>query len=149
MAYRPIEVIIEEPPKTEVLIGEPEAITVDVGETKIVDLTYDPIIEPLHITSNGEYFAPEGIDGYSPISVNVPIPDGYIIPKGEKLIKENGNYDVAEFAIAVVSIPKNIQPLNIFENGTYEAGGNIDGYSPINVNVPRGRDIVAVSIREV
>lgn len=118
MAYRPIEVIIEEPPKIEVLIGEPEAITVDVGETKFVDLTYDPIIEPLHITSNGQYFAREGIDGYSPISVDVPIPDGYIMPEGEKSIKENGTYDVREFA-------------------------------SVAVLVPRGRDIVAVSIREV
>lgn len=118
MAYRPIEVIIEEPPKIEVLIGEPEAITVDVGETKFVDFTDNPIIEPLNIVSNGEYFAPEGIDGYSPISVDVPIPEGYIIPEGEKSIKENGTYDVREFA-------------------------------SVAVLVPRGRDIVAVSIREV
>ena len=29
-------------------------------------------VEPLDITSNGTYTAPEGIDGYSPITVNVP-----------------------------------------------------------------------------
>ena len=108
MTYKPIEVIID----------EPKRITVDVGETKVVDFTFDPVIEPLNIVSNGEYFAPEGIDGYSPISVDVPIPEGYVIPEGEKSIKENGTYDVREFA-------------------------------SVAVLVPRGRDIVAVSIREV
>ena len=31
----------------------------------------DPIIQPLEITENGTYTAPDGVDGYSPISVNV------------------------------------------------------------------------------
>ena len=30
------------------------------------------VVEPLSITSNGTYNAPEGIDGYTPITVNVP-----------------------------------------------------------------------------
>lgn len=32
----------------------------------------EPTIESLNITSNGTYTAPEGIDGYSPVTVNVP-----------------------------------------------------------------------------
>ena len=32
----------------------------------------DPTIEELEVTSNGTYAAPEGVDGYSPIVVNVP-----------------------------------------------------------------------------
>ena len=31
----------------------------------------DPIIQPLEITENGTYTAPNGVDGYSPITVNV------------------------------------------------------------------------------
>lgn len=31
----------------------------------------EPVIEPLTITSNGTYTAPSGVDGYSPITVNV------------------------------------------------------------------------------
>lgn len=31
----------------------------------------DPIIQPLEITENGTYTAPDGVDGYSPITVNV------------------------------------------------------------------------------
>lgn len=32
----------------------------------------DPIVEAITIESNGTYTAPEGVDGYSPITVNVP-----------------------------------------------------------------------------
>lgn len=30
-----------------------------------------PVVEPLSITENGTYTAPEGVDGYSPVTVNV------------------------------------------------------------------------------
>ena len=32
----------------------------------------EPLIEPLSVTSNGTYTAPSGVDGYSPVTVNVP-----------------------------------------------------------------------------
>lgn len=32
----------------------------------------DPVIQPLSVTANGTYTAPEGVDGYSPVTVNVP-----------------------------------------------------------------------------
>ena len=32
----------------------------------------DPVIEALSVTSNGTYTAPDGVDGYSPVTVNVP-----------------------------------------------------------------------------
>ena len=41
-----------------------------------------PTIEQLNITANGTYEAPEGIDGYSPITVDV-IPEG--VPTDEEL----------------------------------------------------------------
>ena len=46
----------------------------------------EPIINPLEVTKNGVYTAPDGVDGYSPVTVNVPtsggsgderLPDGY------------------------------------------------------------------------
>ena len=46
----------------------------------------EPIIEPLSVTENGTYTAPDGVHGYSPVTVNVPssggggdsdIPTGY------------------------------------------------------------------------
>lgn len=36
----------------------------------------DPVIEPLEVTENGTYEAPAGVDGYSPVIVNVPTGGG-------------------------------------------------------------------------
>lgn len=32
----------------------------------------EPIIEPLSVKENGTYTAPDGVHGYSPVTVNVP-----------------------------------------------------------------------------
>ena len=73
-----------------------------------------PVIKPITITKNGHYEAPEGIDGYNPIDVNVPdrydegykggYKDGYndakdlnqkvieqLTGNGETVTDENGN----------------------------------------------------------
>ncbi len=65
----------------------------------------ESVIEPLAITENGTYTAPDGVDGYSPVTVNVPIPDGYIVPSGTKEITENGAHDVTAFASVNVNVP--------------------------------------------
>lgn len=36
----------------------------------------EPVITPLNVTENGTYTAPEGVDGYSPVTVNVPTSGG-------------------------------------------------------------------------
>lgn len=98
----------------------------------------NPIIEPLSVTENGTYTAPNGVDGYSPIEVNVPIPDGYIVPSGTLNITENGTYDVTEKASAVVSIPEReivLQNKTIETNGTYTADEGYDGLGQVTVNV--------------
>jgi hypothetical protein len=64
----------------------------------------EPVVEPLEIAENGTYTAPDGVDGYSPVTVNVPIPDGYIVPSGTKNITENGTHDVANFAEVNVDV---------------------------------------------
>ena len=66
-----------------------------------------PVIEPKAITANGTYTAPEGVDGYSPVTVNVPASQPVIEAK------------------------------NITANGTYTAPEGVDGYSPVSVNVPQ------------
>lgn len=63
-----------------------------------------PIIQPLEVSGNGIYTAPSGVDGYSPVSVNVPIPNGYIKPSGDIAITENGEYDVTAKARAIVNV---------------------------------------------
>jgi hypothetical protein len=85
----------------------------------------EAVIEALNITENGTYNATETVDGYAPITVNVPIPDGYIQPEGTKTITENGIFDVAPFASANVNVPTG----GGFPNGTEWTQSNItSGY---------------------
>lgn len=69
--------------------------------------------------------------------VNVPIPDEYIIPQGEKEITENGIHDAREFESVAVNVPipdGYIQPsgtLEITENGTFD----VTEVASVNVNV--------------
>ena len=65
----------------------------------------EPIIQPLEVTENGTYTAPDGVNGYSPVSVNVPIPDGYIVPSGELEVTENGTHNVTKYAYVSVNVP--------------------------------------------
>lgn len=73
-----------------------------VGTMKSV---VEPVIKPLEVTENGTYTAPDGVNGYSPVTVNVLIPDGYIQPSGTKEIVENGTHDVTAYASVNVNVP--------------------------------------------
>lgn len=44
------------------------------------------------------------LDGISSVTVDVPIPDGYVVPEGTKEITENGTHDVSGYAEAVVNV---------------------------------------------
>lgn len=35
----------------------------------------EPVVQELTVTENGTYAAPDGVDGFSPVVVNVPVPD--------------------------------------------------------------------------
>lgn len=100
----------------------------------------EPVIHPLEVTENGTYTAPDGVDGYSPVSVNVPVPDGYIVPSGTKNITENGTHDAKAYESVNVNVPipdGYIQPsgeLEVTENGTHD----VTAYASVNVNVPTG-----------
>lgn len=64
----------------------------------------NPVIEKLTITENGTYAAPDNVDGYSPVTVNVPIPDGYIQPNGTLEVTENETHDVTQYANVDVNV---------------------------------------------
>lgn len=63
-----------------------------------------PVIESLSVTENGTYVVPDGVDGYSPVTVEVPIPDGYILPSGTLEVTENGVHDVTAYADVNVDV---------------------------------------------
>lgn len=91
--------------------GKSEKLTLDQMPSEIASISgggttpTNPIIEPLSVTENGTYTAPNGVDGYSPIEVDVPIPDGYIVPSGELKISENGTFDVTDKVSVNVNVP--------------------------------------------
>ena len=53
----------------------------------------EPVIEALSVTANGTYTAPDGVDGYSPVTVNVPQSGGP--PESAFVLSGNCNYRFA------------------------------------------------------
>lgn len=84
-------------------------------DTQIVEVG-QAVIEPLEVAANGEYNAPDGVDGYSPVVVSVPVPEGYIRPEGTLEVTENGTHDVTAFA----SVNVNVQAGGGADDPTYE-----------------------------
>lgn len=76
-------------------------------------------IQPLTVTQNGSYEAPEGVDGYNPVDVKVP--DRY-----------NEGYSDGESAVKA-----KIGEKHITQNGTYYAvSDGLEGFDPVIVNNP-------------
>lgn len=51
--------------------------------------TGEPVLEALEVTENGTYTPGEGVDGYNPVTVNVPISE---VTLQDKTITENGTF---------------------------------------------------------
>ena len=51
-------------------------------------------IQPLTVTQNGQYNAPEGVDGFNPVIVNVPVSKPVI---RSLTVTRNGRYDAADY----------------------------------------------------
>lgn len=106
------------------------------------------VINPLSVSANGTYSAPEGVDGYNPVEVTVPM------PSGTYSIGANGDYDIASYASAHVSVPTGVFPSgtsNITSNGVYD----VTNYASASVNVSGGggtdtrfKDLVEREIRD-
>ena len=75
---------------------------------RAIEANAEPVIEALSITANGVYTAPEGLDGYNPITVEIE----------------------AEVIEPVV------ESITITENGTYTPSTGVHGFNEVEVNVP-------------
>ena len=109
----------------------------------------EAIIQSLSISANGTYTAPADIDGYNPITVNVPQKE----PNIQNLaISANGTYtapaDIDGYSPITVNVPQkepNIQNLSITTNGTYTAPSGTDGYSPVVVDVQPNLENITIT----
>ena len=119
--------------------GGTEKITLDQMPTEIRSITTAGEIQELNITSNGTYNAPDGVDGYNPITVDVQ-------PNLETLsVTANGNYTPTEtdgYSSVSVNVQPSLTTLSVTENGTYTASDSgVDGYSSVTVDVPSSGEL--------
>lgn len=105
-------------------------------------LKIEPKLEEKNIVENGEYIPQdEGLDGYSKVNVNVPIPKLEesqrieIVENGNYNVTPNGDYDAIKKVEVNVNVPEpKLGTKTITANGTYKAiDDNLDGYSEVNV----------------
>lgn len=100
----------------------------------------EAVIQSLSIAANGTYTAPSGVDGYSPVVVNVP----ERVPVVESIdITANGTYAPNEgvdgYNSVNVNVPERIpvvESKEITANGTYKPPQGVDGFNNVIVNVP-------------
>lgn len=85
-----------------VMIDENDVIHINTGEPPV---PAEPVIESLSVTQNGTYTVPSGVDGYNPVTVNVP------------------------------SEEPSLQALTVTENGTYLPPAGYNGFNTVTVNV--------------
>lgn len=125
-------------------LGEPqsrsEAYLMAVAEKGVGGgETVEKIIQALTITENGTYEVPDGVDGFGPVTVEIPKEEPVI--QG-LVVTENGTYNApegvdgySEVSVNVPDVPAVTETLTVTENGTYEAPEGVDGYSQVSVNV--------------
>ena len=100
----------------------------------------EPVVEALSVTENGIYNAPSGVDGFTPVDVNVPSRE----PVLESLsITDNGTYTPSAgkdgFDSVDVNVPKehhNVTSKSITANGVYNSTGD-EVWNEVSVNVPQ------------
>ena len=95
------------------------------------------VIEGLSITSNGTYTAGAGVDGYSPVEVDVPSPE--FVTETLNVSVNNTYYPgqgVDGFSQVVVDVQPELQNKTVVENGEYIADQGYYGLGTVTVSVP-------------
>ena len=101
------------------------------SEAAMIMMSGGKVIQPITITQYGDYEikAPEGVDGYNPIHVNLK--DRY--DEGHQEGYDEG------YADGEAAVKAKIQSKTITKNGTYYAADDgLYGFDPVNVNVSGG-----------
>lgn len=103
-------------------------------------------IEPLTLTynENGNYVvnAPEGVDGYDPLTINVnvqqlePVLDTLIVSQNGQYRPPSGVVGYNLVDVNVITPPPVLDTLNVSQNGQYTPPEGVVGYNQVNVNVP-------------
>ena len=68
------------------------------------DISVKPKLSDVLIAQNGKFLAEEGFAGFGEVTVEVPVPDGYVLPEGELSVTENGVFDVSAYKSVSVDI---------------------------------------------
>ena len=92
-----------------------------------------PVIEPLEVTTNGTYTAPDGVDGYSPVTVNVS--------GSNELVTVN--FYINTMSLRKPSLPPQCQYIQNRELKTQSGGGaiQVDKNSILHIYDELGQDI--------
>lgn len=123
-----------------------------------------PVLSPLSVTENRDYFPEAGVDGFDEVHVSVPnsysaSDEGKVVSNGALVaqtarasqITQNGTYDTTLNDEVTVNVSGGGTPTlitkNITQNGTYNASSdNADGYGSVSVNVSEGTTLPTLKI---
>ena len=97
-----------------------------------------PVVTPLNVTANGTYNPPSDVDGFKPVTVNVPAPVLTALNATEnKVYTPPSGVDGYNSVAVNVPIPTfNTESLTVSSNGTYTPSSGVDGFDEVNVQVP-------------
>lgn len=108
-----------------------------------------PVIEPLSVTQNGVYTTPVGVNGFGPVSVNVPDLPPVL---QSKEATQNGEYTpdsgydgLSKVTVNVPAPEIKLQEKTITENGEYTADAGFDGLAKVLVEVAGSGGTVVAS----
>lgn len=154
-------------------VSVPESTTFRNYAAKIGSIS-GTVIEQKSIDENGTYTAPAGVDGYSPVVVNVPntyaagdegkvVENGALVAQTSKSISENGTHDTTKNNQVVVSVPNSYAAgdegkvvdngalvaqtsIELTESGTYDTTKNNEVVVNVSGGILSGTDAPSASL---
>ena len=108
--------------------------------------------ETKKITTNGVHTASDD-KFFKTVTVDVPIPDGYLKPVGDWNITENGEYNVTKYEKAIVNVQPALQEKSVTPAASAQevvADSGVYGLSKVTVNpVPTEEVTITDPVKEV